>query len=66
MPPSLPFPACRASLATLEVRTSNEAAQALYRQLGFEPVGLRRRYYKNGEDAVIMTLMMTPPQQPEE
>jgi ribosomal-protein-alanine N-acetyltransferase len=41
---------------TLEVRVSNEAAQALYRSFGFEVVGRRPRYYTDdGEDALIMT-----------
>lgn len=41
---------------TLEVRTSNYSAQALYRQYGFEPTGLRRGYYiDTNEDAIIMT-----------
>jgi ribosomal-protein-alanine N-acetyltransferase len=41
---------------TLEVRKSNEAAQALYYKYGFARVGLRLRYYTdNQEDAVIMT-----------
>lgn len=40
---------------TLEVRVGNDRAQALYRQFGFAPVGLRRGYYaETGEDAVIM------------
>jgi ribosomal-protein-alanine N-acetyltransferase len=40
---------------TLEVRTSNDAAIALYERHGFRGAGLRRRYYQdNGEDAVIM------------
>jgi ribosomal-protein-alanine N-acetyltransferase len=40
---------------TLEVRTSNVAAIALYERHGFRGAGLRRRYYQdNGEDAVIM------------
>ncbi len=44
------------SLVTLEVRVSNEAAIALYRQYGFEEVGLRPRYYSdNREDAYILT-----------
>lgn len=38
---------------TLEVRVSNEAARSLYRKFGFEPVGVRRRYYRD-EDALIM------------
>ena len=41
---------------TLEVRESNEAAQALYRSFGFEIVGRRPRYYTDdGEDALVMT-----------
>ncbi len=41
---------------TLEVRVSNEAAQALYRSLGFEEAGRRTRYYTDdGEDALVMT-----------
>ena len=41
---------------TLEVRTSNEAAQAMYRSFGLAPVGMRRRYYSDtGEDALVMT-----------
>jgi len=43
--------------ALLEVRASNEAAQRMYREFGFEEVGRRKRYYKdNNEDAVLMTL----------
>ncbi len=42
--------------ATLEVRESNAAARALYRDLGFHEAGKRKRYYSdNREDAVIMT-----------
>jgi ribosomal-protein-alanine N-acetyltransferase len=41
---------------TLEVRPSNEAAQALYRTFGFEIVGRRARYYTDDdEDALVMT-----------
>ncbi|HEU0073804.1 MAG TPA: ribosomal protein S18-alanine N-acetyltransferase, partial [Dehalococcoidia bacterium] len=44
---------------TLEVRRSNESAQALYEKFRFLKVGVRRRYYTdNKEDALIMT---TPP-----
>ena len=40
---------------TLEVRVSNVGAIALYERLGFEPRGVRRRYYTdNREDALIM------------
>jgi ribosomal-protein-alanine N-acetyltransferase len=42
---------------TLEVRTSNDEAIAMYRRFGFRPAGRRRRYYHdNGEDALIMWL----------
>jgi [ribosomal protein S18]-alanine N-acetyltransferase len=41
---------------TLEVRPSNAAAQALYRDLGFDVVGRRPGYYTDdGEDALVMT-----------
>jgi ribosomal-protein-alanine N-acetyltransferase len=44
-----------AEMLTLEVRVSNEAAQALYCKYGFTRQGIRRRYYSdNGEDAYIM------------
>lgn len=44
-----------ANLLTLEVRVSNDVAQALYRKYGMEIQGVRRRYYTdNGEDAYIM------------
>lgn len=47
-----------ASRALLEVRASNEAAQGLYRKLGFLPISTRRQYYTNPtEDAVIMELV---------
>jgi ribosomal-protein-alanine N-acetyltransferase len=40
---------------TLEVRTSNSGAIALYERFGFRSAGTRRRYYRDtGEDAVIM------------
>jgi ribosomal-protein-alanine N-acetyltransferase len=40
---------------TLEVRTSNAAAIALYEAFGFRSAGVRPRYYQdNGEDAMIM------------
>lgn len=40
---------------TLEVRSSNEPAKALYRNFNFKEAGLRKGYYEdNDEDAVIM------------
>ena len=42
---------------TLEVRTSNQGAIAMYERFGFRRAGHRRRYYHdNGEDALIMWL----------
>jgi len=38
----------------LEVRVSNLIAQKLYRDFGFQPVGRRRGYYSDGEDAILM------------
>ncbi|QAA31460.1 ribosomal protein S18-alanine N-acetyltransferase [Clostridium manihotivorum] len=40
---------------TLEVRSSNLAAQKLYSKYGFISEGIRKKYYEdNGEDAIIM------------
>ena len=39
---------------TLEVRVSNRPAIALYEGFGFESAGIRKGYYRNGEDALIM------------
>jgi ribosomal-protein-alanine N-acetyltransferase len=44
-----------ASLIFLEVRAGNEAAQRLYRSMGFAFRGIRKGYYTDtGEDAVIL------------
>lgn len=44
-----------AMFAHLEVRAGNAAAIALYEQLGYRRVGVRRAYYAdNGEDAQLM------------
>ena len=43
----------------LEVRPSNEVARALYRNLGFEDIAIRREYYpalEGREDAYVMRL----------
>jgi ribosomal-protein-alanine N-acetyltransferase len=46
-----------AEMVTLEVRVGNAVAQNLYRKYRFEPVGLRKGYYRdNREDALLMTL----------
>ena len=44
-----------ARVMTLEVRVSNTPAQHLYRKLGFQDGGIRKRYYSdNQEDALVM------------
>ncbi|KSU57591.1 ribosomal-protein-alanine acetyltransferase [[Bacillus] enclensis] len=44
-----------ARVMTLEVRVSNEAAKGLYRKMGFQDGGIRKRYYSdNQEDALVM------------
>lgn len=39
----------------LEVREDNGGARAFYGRLGFQEVGLRPRYYRDGVAAVLMT-----------
>ena len=39
---------------TLEVRVSNITAIKLYEKFGFVTLGVRPKYYENGEDALIM------------
>lgn len=39
---------------TLEVRKSNEIALNLYKKQGFILEGIRKEYYENKEDAIIM------------
>jgi len=49
----------RVSVTLLEVRASNNQAQALYRALGFEVAGRRPRYYADPvEDALLMRLAL--------
>ena len=43
-----------ARTASLEVRVSNTGARALYAALGMSSLGVRPRYYSDGEDACIM------------
>lgn len=40
---------------TLEVNSTNIPAQNLYEKFGFKKVGLRKKYYNNIDDAIIMT-----------
>lgn len=52
--------AAGASRMFLEVADRNAAAQALYAACGFTPCGLRRRYYPDGADAVVMACALIP------
>ncbi len=40
----------------LEVDVANASAALLYQSLGFEKIGRRKRYYRNGGDALVMRL----------
>lgn len=40
---------------TLEVNSKNIPAQKLYEKFDFKVVGLRKKYYNNIDDAIIMT-----------
>lgn len=42
--------------AILEAKRGNEAAEALYRSLGFAERGFRAGYYENGADASVFEL----------
>ncbi len=44
------------SVVSLEVRPSNQVAQQLYRKYGFRFKGVRRGYYRDGEDAWLMEI----------
>ncbi len=52
-----------ARVAMLEVRRGNAPAIALYRSRGYRDVGVRPRYYPDGEDALVMdkVLSVRPP-----
>src|SRR5262245_1156892 len=39
---------------TLEVRATSHGAQDLYRRFGFAPAGVRKGYYENDIDAIVM------------
>ena len=38
----------------LELRAQNHSAHAFYTSVDFQAVGLRKAYYRNGDDAVLM------------
>ncbi|KAF0652473.1 acetyltransferase [Cyanobium sp. Copco_Reservoir_LC18] len=46
--------------ATLEVAVGNGPGIALYAALGFRTAGIRHGYYRNGEDALIQWVKLTP------
>ena len=46
----------------LEVRADNPRAQQLYHRYGFEQIHVRRRYYRDGVDALIMRLRLGTPE----
>lgn len=43
---------------TLEVRESNTPAIKLYEKFNFKNLGVRKNYYKNNENAIIMTKIL--------
>lgn len=45
-----------ASIVKLEVRESNGRARSMYRSQGFETLRRVNRYYRDGEDAIVMVL----------
>lgn len=47
----------RKAIFYLEVRESNEAAQALYRTLGFVEISRRREYYREPREGAIVMQM---------
>ena len=44
----------------LEVALRNAGARALYEAAGFTQVGRRRRYYADGDDALVMRRSLSP------
>jgi len=50
----------RGGAALLEVREGNRDARRLYSRLGFEEVGRRKGYYRDGEAAVLCTRRASP------
>lgn len=46
----------------LTLRPSNQAALGLYQQLGYYQVDIWTRYYRDGEDGLVMERKASPPQ----
>lgn len=49
----------------LEVAEGNEGARHLYAAAGFEPVGRRPRYYRDGGDALLLRRSLLAPAEPD-
>ena len=47
---------------TLEVRKSNLIAQAMYRKLGFEKLGVRKRYYPDNRRTRFLMVLQSMPE----
>ncbi len=43
---------------TLEVNEKNQSAINLYQRFGFQQVGLRKKYYHNIDNAIIMSVKL--------
>lgn len=50
-----------AASVSLEVGRGNESAAALYRSMRFNQIGVRRNYYGEGADAIIMERRLVAP-----
>lgn len=50
--------ACGAQRVLLEVAAGNEVARALYVKAGYAEIQRRPRYYRNGEDALVMEMRL--------
>lgn len=44
--------------AFLEVRVSNAGAIMLYKSLGFSEINTRKKYYRDGEDGLVMSAQL--------
>lgn len=54
------YPAVDVSFFSLEVRESNIAAQRLYQKFGFKIKTIRKNYYSNHENALVMIKSNSP------
>jgi ribosomal-protein-alanine N-acetyltransferase len=47
------------SRVILELRRDNDGAIELYRSFSFKEIGIRKKYYSDSEDAIVMALDLT-------